>query len=135
MLNNIKKELISHPDKLKEVLEHYEYCNIVIRKTYMSFGRDIQSSKKSIVIKLENNDYLWVTDYARNINKDLISYIIEQRNVEFINVLNTIKGILGITDYYDFFENKNKRGIFGGFYEKIKQFRVFKTQQATGFLV
>lgn len=128
MLNNIKKELISRPDKLKEVLEHYEYCNIIIRKTYMSFGRDGQSSKKSIVIRLENNDFLWLTDYARNINKDLFAYICEQRNVEFVDVLNTVKIVLGITNYYDFFDKKNKRGIFGGFYEKIKHNNVSKIQ-------
>ena len=128
MLNNIKKELISHPDKLREVLEHYGYCNIVIRRTYMSFGRDEYSSKKSIVIRLENNEFLWVTDYARNISKDLFAYIIEQRNVEFINVLNTVKSVLGITDYYDYFDKKNKRGIFGGFYEKIKHKSVSKVQ-------
>lgn len=127
MLNKIKKELLSHPDKLKEVLEHYGYCNIVIRSTYMSFGRDEYSSKKSIVVKLENNDYLWVTDYARNINKELFTYISEQRNVEFINILNTVKSVLGITDYYDYFNN-NKRGIFGGFYEKIKHKNITKIQ-------
>ena len=120
MLNNIKKELISHPDKLKEVLEHYGYCHIAIRNTYMSFGRDSHSSKKSIVVKLKNNDYLYVTDYARNINKDLFAYISEQRSIEFVNILNTVKRVLGITNYYDYFEKSNKRGVFGGFYEKIK---------------
>lgn len=128
MLNNLKKELISHPDKLREVLEHYGYCNIVIRNTYMSFGRDEHSSKKSIVVRLENNDYLWVTDYARNINKELFSYICEQRNVEFIDILNTVKSVLGITDYYNFFDKKTKRGVFGGFYEKIKHKNISKIQ-------
>ena len=119
MLSKIKKELINHPDKIREILEHYDYCNIMIRSKYMSFGRDSQSSKKSIVIKLEDNDYLWIKDYARNINKDLFSYICDQRNVEFANVLRTVKIVLGITDYYDYFEN-NKRSIFGGFYDKIR---------------
>ena len=127
MVNNIKKELLSHPDKLKEVLEHYGYCNIAIKRTYMSFGRDSQSSKKSIVIKLEKNEFLWVTDYARNINKELFAYIIDQRHVEFSDILKTVKYILGITDYYDFF-NKNKRGVFGGFYERIKHRNVSKIQ-------
>ena len=119
MLEDIKKELLSNPDKLKDVLEHYNYCNIVIRNTYMSFGRDEHSSKKSIVIRLENNIYLYVNDYARNINKDLFSYIIEQRKVTFSDVLNTVKNVLGITDYYDFFDSK--RYVFGGFYEKIRK--------------
>lgn len=123
MLADVKKELINHPDKLKDVLEHFGYCNIVIRPKYMSFGRDEQSSKKSIVINLENNEYLYTIDYARNIRKDIFSYIIDQRKVEFIDVLNEVKHVLGITDYYDFFDNK---GIFGGFYEKIRKRRTNK---------
>lgn len=123
MLADIKKELINHPDKLKDVLEHFGYCNIVIRPKYISFGRDEKSSKKSIVINLENNEYLYTIDYARNIRKDIFSYIIEQRKVEFIDVLNEVRRALGITDYYDFFDNK---GIFGGFYEKLRKRRTNK---------
>lgn len=123
MLADIKKELINHPDKLKDVLEHFGYCNIVIRPKYISFGRDEKSSKKSIVINLENNEYLYTIDYARNIRKDIFSYIIEQRKVQFIDVLNEVRHALGITDYYDFFDNK---GIFGGFYEKIRKRRTNK---------
>ena len=123
MLSDVKKELINHPDKLKDVLEHFGYCNIVIRPKYISFGRDEKSSKKSIVINLENNEYLYTIDYARNIRKDIFSYIIEQRKVEFIDVLNEVRHALGITDYYDFFDNK---GIFGGFYEKIRKRRTNK---------
>ena len=119
MLEDIKKELISHPEKLKDVLEHYDYHNIVIHNTYMSFGRSEESSKKSIVIRLKDNDFIWVTDYARNIGKDLFAYIIDQRKVEFSHVLNTVKNVLGITDYYDFFDSK--RCVFGGFYEKIRK--------------
>lgn len=123
MLADVKKELINHPDKLKDVLEHFGYCNIVIRPKYISFGRDEKSSKKSIVINLENNEYLYIIDYARNIRKDIFSYIIEQRKVEFIDVLNEVRHALGITDYYDFFDSK---GIFGGFYEKIRKRRTNK---------
>lgn len=123
MLADVKKELINHPDKLKDVLEHFGYCNIVIRPKYISFGRDEKSSKKSIVINLENNEYLYIIDYARNIRKDIFSYIIEQRKVEFIDVLNEVRHALGITGYYDFFDN---RGIFGGFYEKIRKRRTNK---------
>lgn len=118
MLNDIKKELIKNPDKLRNVLEHFGYCNVVIRSNYIQFGRDAVSSKKSIVIRLENNDNLYVTDYARNINCEMFSYIISQRNVEFTDVINVVKNSLGITDYYSFF---NKSGVFGGLYERVKK--------------
>ena len=69
-----------------------------------------------MLYKLKENKFLYVHDYARNIQKDLFSYIMSQRHVEFSDVLNEVKKVIGITDYYDFFE---RRGIFGGFYEKI----------------
>lgn len=118
MLEDIKKELIKNPEKIKDILEHFGYCNIVIRTKYIQFGRDEFSSKKSIVIRLENNRYLYVHDYARNIQKDLFSYIMTQRNIEFSSVMNEVKKCLGISDYYEYF---GKKGIFGGFYERIRK--------------
>lgn len=118
MLKEIKKELLNNPDKLKELLEYFDFHNVIVHKTYISFGRAIDSSKKSIVIKLENNSYLYVKDYARNVQKDLFTYIGEQRRIEFAEVLSAIKSVLNITDYYDFF---GSRGIFGGFYERIRK--------------
>lgn len=125
MLDNIKKELLSNPEKIREALEHFGYCHVVIRNTYMSFGRDEVSSKKSIVINLKNNKALFVHDYARAIQKDLFSYIMQQRGVDFAEVLGVVKNILGITDYYDFFD---RQGIFGGFYERIRNHNVVRIQ-------
>lgn len=122
MLGDIKKELLKNPDKIKEVLEHFGYCNVINHGgKYLSFGRDEASSKKSIVIRLEDNDFLWVKDYARNTNKDLFAFISDQRKVEFKEVLNVVKNKLNITDYYEFF---NSGGIFGGFYEKIRKKKI-----------
>jgi DNA primase len=123
LLKEIKKELLNQPEKLKEVLEHYNFHNVIIHQSYISFGRSADSSKKSIVIRLTNNDYLYVKDYARNIQKDLFTYIGEQRLTDFSEILSTVKSILNITDYYDFFGD---RGIFGGFYERIRKRNVSK---------
>ena len=123
MLKEIKKELLNQPEKLKEVLEHYNFHNVIVHQSYISFGRSVDSSKKSIVIRLTNNDYLYVKDYARNIQKDLFTYISEQRLVEFADILSTVKSVLNITDYYDFFGD---RGIFGGFYERIRKRNISK---------
>lgn len=123
MLSEIKKELINHPDKLKEALETFGYCHVVVRPKYIQCGRDEYSSKKSIVIKLEENDYLCVMDYARNIKKDIFSYISSQRGIDFSSILFTIKGILGISDYYEYFD---RQGIFGGFYERIRKRNITK---------
>ena len=118
MLKEIKKELLDNPEKLKELLEHFNFYNVHIHQSYISFGRAQDTSKKSIVIRLEKNDYLYVTDYARNISKDLFSYISEQRLVDFKDIIGVVRNILVIDDFGLFNES---RGIFGGFYEKIRK--------------
>ena len=118
MLKEIKKELLDNPEKLKELLEYFNFYNVHIHQSYISFGRAQDTSKKSIVIRLEKNDYLYVTDYARNISKDLFSYISEQRLVDFKDIIGVVRNILGIDDFGLFNES---RGIFGGFYEKIRK--------------
>ena len=118
MLKEIKKELLDNPEKLKELLEYFNFYNVHIHQSYISFGRAQDTSKKSIVIRLEKNDYLYVTDYARNISKDLFSYISEQRLVDFKDIICVVRNILGVDDFGLFNES---RGIFGGFYEKIRK--------------
>lgn len=118
MLKEIKKELLDNPEKLKDLLEHFNFYNVHIHQSYISFGRAQDTSKKSIVIRLEKNDYLYVTDYARNISKDLFTYISEQRLVDFKDIITVVRSILGIDDFSLFNES---RGIFGGFYEKIRK--------------
>ena len=118
MLKEIKKELLDNPEKLKELLEYFNFYNVHIHQSYISFGRAQDTSKKSIVIRLEKNDYLYVTDYARNISKDLFSYISEQRLVDFKGIIGVVRNILGVDDFGLFNES---RGIFGGFYEKIRK--------------
>lgn len=118
MLKEIKKELLDNPEKLEELLEYFNFYNIHIHQSYISFGRAIDSSKKSIVIRLEKNDYLYVSDYARNINQDLFTYISEQRLVDFKDIISIVRKILKIDDFSIF---REPQGIFGGFYEKIRK--------------
>ena len=38
MLSEIKQELLNSPEKLKDVLEHFGFANIVIRPNYLQCG-------------------------------------------------------------------------------------------------
>lgn len=120
MLSDIKKELLKSPDVIAQILEYYGYANIKIKSGYMSFGRDETSSPKSIVIRLDNNDWLYVKDYPKNINQDFFSYIINQRNITFQEIMKVTKDKLGIDDYHSHYE---KRIAFGGFYNSMKSAR------------
>ena len=110
--------MLDNPEKLEELLEYFNFYNIHIHQSYISFGRAIDSSKKSIAIRLEKNDYLYVSDYARNINQDLFTYISEQRLVDFKDIISVVRKILKIDDFSIF---REPQGIFGGFYEKIRK--------------
>lgn len=118
MLSDIKKELIKHPSKIQDILEHFGFCHIEIHNSYINFGRNEEGSKKSIVIQLQNNDWLMVKDYPKVIYCDFFSYIIQAKKVEFNDVLSVVKNKLGISDYYDYFQTNT---IFGGFYDSVKK--------------
>jgi len=121
VLKEIKKELLKEPERIRQVLANFGYANIIIRNKYIQFGRSESSSPKSITIHLDDNEFLYVKDWARNEYKELISFICTQRSVEFSDVMRTIRSILGIEDYYDFFETN--RGIFGGIYDKVRKYK------------
>lgn len=118
LLKEIKKELLDNPEKLKELLEYFNFYNIHIHQSYISFGRAQDTSKKSIVIKLIKNDYLYIIDYARNINKDIFTYISEQRLVDFKDIIVAVRRILNMDDFNLLNES---HGIFSGFYERIRK--------------
>lgn len=117
MLEDIKKKLLDNPDNIVHLLEKYGFANIKQHRNYISCGRDESGSPKSIVIKTENNQYLYVTDYPKNINKDIISYIIQEKGDDFKGVLGNIKSILGISNFETYF---HRPSVFGGFYDNIK---------------
>lgn len=119
MLTEIKQKLLNQPEMIVSLLERYGYAHIKLHREYITCGRDESSSPKSIAIWIKDNDYLYVKDYPRGIHQDLIAYLMEQRGVEFKTVINTIKSILGIDDYWSYFQQKPK--VFGGFYDKIRK--------------
>ena len=118
MIDYIKAKLLEDPEKIKDLLDKFEYCHITIRPTYISFGRDEESSPKSIVLYLQDNDALIVKDFATNQTKDIFNYIISNRSVSFKEVITAAKNILGIDGYY--YRESAPKAVFNGFYAKIK---------------
>ena len=115
MIQQIKDALIKNPEYLISLLEKYEFCNFKLHSNYLSFGRDIDSSPKSIVIYLENNQYCTVKDYARGLRCDVFRFMIETKGVTFREVINNARQIVGL-DYMLY----KKPVIFGGFYDQIR---------------
>ena len=116
MLSEIKEELLKQPDAIIELLENFNFTHINLRRTEIRFARDSQGGQ-NIRIRLDNNEYLNVVDYARNIRKDIFSYIIEEKNTTFRDVLQTTKKILNLGDDW----SPRRYYLFGGIYNNIRK--------------
>ena len=115
MIQELKKQLLENPENICSLLEEFEFEHITLKRNEIRFARNREGGQ-NIRIKLENNDYLNVTDYARSEHCDIVSYIIKEKHTDFRTVLTTIKRILHLSDDW---RPKNRRLIFGGVYEKI----------------
>lgn len=117
MLQHIKDELLNDVDKLIELLSHFGYCNFSVKPKYITFGRNEEGSKKSIVIQREKNEALIVHDYPKNIVCDVFNYIIREKHEPFRDVIQAAKQVVGIDENY---APEEKYKPFGGFYHLIK---------------
>ena len=115
MIQELKKQLLEDPENIRTLLEEFEFEHITIKRNEIRFARNSEGGQ-NIRIRLENNDYLNVTDYARSEHCDIISYIIKEKHTDFRTVLTAIKRILHLSDDW---RPQNRLLIFGGVYENI----------------
>ena len=115
MLNKIKEQLIEQPEKLVELLASFGFEHINHRGSEVRFARDWQGGP-NISIRLKNNPYCCVSDWSRSINTDIISYIIQEKHMEFRDVLQVAKKILNLADDW---RPQQRRALFGGVYDGL----------------
>lgn len=115
VISELKKQLLEDPESICTLLEEFEFEHITIKRNEIRFARNSEGGQ-NIRIKLENNDYLNVTDYARSEHCDIVSYIIKEKHTDFRTILTTIKRILHLSDDW---RPQSRRLIFGGVYENI----------------
>lgn len=120
MIEEIKKQLLSDHNALISLLTEFGFCHINIRNNEMRFARN-ESGGQNIRIKLVNNDYLIVTDFVTGDRKDIISYIITEKNTDFKTVLKSIKCLLNLTDDW---KTPSKIRTPFGCYDKV----IYKTK-------
>lgn len=118
MLQKIKDELLNDVDKLVAYLEHFGYCNISVKPNYITFGRDIDSSPKALVIYRKDNEALMVKDFARNISYDIFNIVIKEKKYEFKTVISEAKRLTGVDGHN--YKDSCSIAPFGGFYSNIK---------------
>lgn len=116
MLNDIKNKLITNVDSLIKLLEYFGFEKIALKVSEIRFARDDAGGPNNIQIRLDNNDGIVVKDYARNVKSDIISYIMQEKHVDFKTVLDAIKTILNLGDNW---QEQKRISLFGGFYDTI----------------
>ena len=114
-ISDIKERLLEEPDKIIELLEEYDFCHINPKSSEIRFARS-DDGGQNISIRLQNNEWLNVNDYSRGFKGDIFSYIAQEKNVTFREVLLKVKKILGLGDNWS---PTKKKTLFGGVYSHI----------------
>lgn len=115
MLAEIKAELLKNTDAIVTLLESFDFAHIKPSRKEIRLARD-ERGGQNISIKLENNENIFVSDFARGVSKDIFSYIVLEKDVTFRDVIQQTKKILGLGDDW---RPKQKRSLFGGIYDNV----------------
>lgn len=118
MLEEVKSKLLENPEYIQHILESFDFSKIRIRNNEIRCAFEYGMNPTAIVIRLKNNEHLFVKDYEQNISYDLITYIVKTKHVSYRDVLNVIKAETGITSLYNY---KKRVGLFGGLYDGISK--------------
>lgn len=114
-INDIKERLLDEPQKITELLEHFGFEHISLLHNEIRCARDSDGGP-NISMRLQNNEWCNITDFARGYKGDIFSFISQEKNVAFREVLQTTKKILNLDDYW---EPKKSRQLFGGIYNRV----------------
>lgn len=114
-ISDVKEALLKDSHNIVSLLEQYDFCHINLRPSEIRFARDDKGGR-NISIRLQHNEWLNVADFARGYTGDIFSFIAQERNVTFREVLLTTKKILGLDDRW---EPKKRVSLFGGIYQHI----------------
>ena len=113
-MNDIK-EMLLEDDNLEKVLQYYEYENIHRHRNEIRCSRGEDSNHTAIRIKLNEN--ISANDFARNHSGDIFSLIMNNRGLEFREVIRTIKSILGLSQEYS---KPKTKSTFAALFGKVK---------------
>lgn len=116
MFEEVKSKLLEQPESIEHILDTFGFDKIRRNHREIRCAFETGMNPTAVVIRLQDNENLFVKDYERNISYDFINYIIKSKNIPFKDVMNVIKQELHLDSIYNY---KRKRGLFGGIYSNI----------------
>lgn len=118
VFEEIKVKLLEQPESIEHILDIFGFARIKRSQKEIRCAYHEGMNPTAIVIRLQDNENLFVKDWERNISLDLINYLIKSKNIPFKDVMNAIKQELHLDSIYNY---KRKSGLFGGLYDKLSR--------------
>ena len=116
MLEEVKSKLLDEPESIQHILETFGFDKVRVYNNEIRCAFEYGMNPTAIVIRIKDNDGLFVKDYQRNVKYDLITYLVKEKGIKFKDVINVIKQETGINSLYNY---KKIVGFFGGIYNNI----------------
>ena len=118
VFEEVKEKLLEQPESIEHILDAFGFDKIRIRNRELRCAFEPGMNPTAVVIRLQDNENLFVKDYERNLSCDLINYLIKSKNISFKDVMNVIKQELHLDSIYNY---KRKVGLFGGLYDGLSR--------------
>ena len=118
MFEQIKEKLLEQPESIEHILDTFGFDKIRRNHREIRCAFESGMNPTAVVIRLQDNENLFVKDYERNLSLDLINYLVKGKDIPFKDVMNAIKQELHLDSIYNY---KKKVGLFGGIYSNINR--------------
>ena len=118
VFEEIKLKLLEQPESIEHILDTFGFDKIRKNQKEIRCAFEPGMNPTAVVIRLQDNDNLFVKDYERNISLDLINYLVKGKNIPFKDVMNAIKQELHLESIYNY---RRRTGLFGGLYDSISR--------------
>lgn len=118
MFEDIKEKLLEQPESIEHILEAFGFDSIRRNHKELRCAFEPGMNPTAVVVRLQDNDSLFVKDYERNLSCDLFNYLVKSKNIPFRDVMNAVKQELHLDSLYSY---KRRSGLFGGLYDKISR--------------
>ena len=118
MFESIKEKLLEQPESIEHILDTFGFDKIKRNHREIRAAFEPGMNPTAVVIRLQDNENLFVKDWERNISYDFINYLIKSKDIPFKDVMNAIKQELHLDSIYNY---KKPVGLFGGIYSNISR--------------
>jgi len=118
VFEEVKEKLLEQPESIEHILDAFGFSGIRSNYKEIRCAFEEGMNPTAVVIRLQDNDNLFVKDWERNVSLDLINYLVKVKSIPFKDVMNAIKQELHLESLYNY---KRRVGLFNGLYDNISR--------------